>query len=145
MREQYKKCLRKPVPPGVAATVTPAAPPTTRAFRGLASDPLPRTPRENIRSKTTTFYTISISVRLPGLWKEEPTHGWQSTASRDFGMPTPSMPTAVQLLRGIASTERPYSAGRGRTGTAIDSHVAISPREGERNCVGLDMWRTARR
>ena len=60
-------------------------------------------------------------------------------------MTTLSMPTAVQLLREIASTERPYSAARGRTGTAIDNHVAISPQEGERKCVGLDMQDTARR
>ena len=85
------------------------------------------------------FYIVSMKVWPPEQWKEETTHGWQSTASHDFGMTTPSMPTAVQLLRGIASTERPYSAGRGRTGTVIDSHVAISPQEGEHKYVDLDM------
>jgi len=72
------------------------------------------------------------------LWKEESTHEWQSTASRDFGTPAPLTPVVVQLLRGTASTERPYWAGQGRTGTAIDSHVAISPQDGGRSRVGLN-------
>jgi hypothetical protein len=43
-KEQYKKCRRGPVPaPAATATRTP---------KGAVSVPLPRTPKENILSKT---------------------------------------------------------------------------------------------
>jgi hypothetical protein len=82
--EQYRKCRRGPV-----------AAPATRAPSGAVSVPLPRTPRENIRSKTATK-----KLRTNARWYQEAAYArvtvkafaviWQLSWVSDKGGLTPS-------------------------------------------------------